>query len=146
MPRATLRFYAELNDFLPPADRHKPVQRPFTVRQSIKDLIEATGVPHTEVDLVLVNGESVGFARPMSDGDRVSVYPVFESVDISAVTKVRPEPLRDPPATACRATPRGRPSPRQPHPVPRGPEPRSSSVQLHPQPSGVSPRHAADAG
>ena len=95
MPRATLRFYAELNDFLPPEDRHRPVERPFRVRPSIKDLIEAAGVPHTEVDLVLVNGESVDFAHPVRDGDRISVYPVFESVDIAAVTRVRPEPLRE---------------------------------------------------
>ena len=52
-------------------------------------------MPHTEVDLLLVNGESVGFAHPVRDGDWVSVYPVFESVDITAVSKVRPEPLRD---------------------------------------------------
>ena len=95
MPRATLRFYAELNDFLPRADRHRAVQRPFNVRPSIKDLIEAAGVPHTEVDLLLVNGESVDFAYSVRDGDRISVYPVFESVDIAAVTRVRPEPLRD---------------------------------------------------
>ena len=51
-------------------------------------------MPHTEVDLVLVNGQSVGFSHPLGDGDRVSVYPVFEAFDISAVTAVRPEPLR----------------------------------------------------
>ena len=95
MPRATLRFYAELNDFLPSEDRHRSRERPFSVRPSIKDLIEAAGVPHTEVDLLLVNGESVDFAHPVHDGDRISVYPVFESVDIATVTKVRPEPLRD---------------------------------------------------
>ena len=95
MPLATVRFYAELNDFLPPKDRHKPVQRTFRGRPSIKDLIEAAGVPHTEVDLLLVKGESVDFAYPVQAGDRISVYPVFESVDIGSVTEVRPEPLRE---------------------------------------------------
>ena len=95
MPHATLRFYAELNDFLPPKDRHRSVERSFTGRPSIKDLIEATGVPHTEVDLLLVNGESVDFAHSVRDGDRISVYPVFESIDITAITNVRPEPLRE---------------------------------------------------
>ena len=94
MPQATLRFYAELNDFLQPRHRDQVVERSFNVRPSIKDLIEATGVPHTEVDLLLVNGESVDFAYPVSDGDRISVYPVFESFDIAAVTRVRSEPLR----------------------------------------------------
>jgi len=52
------------------------------------------GVPHTEVDLILVNGRSVGFAHRLADGDRVSVYPVFEAFDISPVSAVRPRPLR----------------------------------------------------
>jgi len=60
----------------------------------VKDAIQAVGVPHTEVDLVLVNGESVGFEYPLKDGDDVAVYPVFESFDIGPVTRLRPEPLR----------------------------------------------------
>ncbi len=51
-------------------------------------------MPHTEVDLILVNGRSVDFAYRIGDGDRVSVYPVFEGFDITAVTLVRPQPLR----------------------------------------------------
>ncbi len=89
MPQATLRFYAELNDFLPPEDRDRSVERPFNVRPSIKDLIEAAGVPHAEVDLLLVNGESVDFAYPVRDGDRISVYPVFESLDASPLEAPR---------------------------------------------------------
>ena len=72
---------------LPPGDRDRPVERWFTVRPSIEDLIEAAGVPHTEVDLLLVDGESVDFAHRVRDGDRISVYPVFESIDIAAATK-----------------------------------------------------------
>ncbi len=54
------------------------------------------GVPHTEVDLILVNGESASFDWQINEGDRVSVFPVFESLDISRLTEVRPEPLREP--------------------------------------------------
>ncbi len=61
----------------------------------VKDAIESMGVPHTEVDLILVNGASVDFAHLLGDGDRVSVYPVFESIDISPVLRVRPKPLRE---------------------------------------------------
>jgi len=95
MNRAELRFYAELNDFLPPEKRHRDFACQFWVGGSVKDLIEAEGVPHTEVDLVLVNGESVDFSRQVRDGDRISVYPVFESLDISPALKVRPQPLRE---------------------------------------------------
>lgn len=94
--RATLRFYAELNDFLPPELRYTAVDFRFDARVSVKDVVENHGVPHTEVDLILVNGEPAPFARRLDDGDRVAVYPVFEAFDIASVTLVRPEPLRTP--------------------------------------------------
>jgi uncharacterized protein with PIN domain len=93
--RATLRFYAELNDFLAPRDRYSTIVHEFRTPVSVKDLVEAHGVPHTEVDLLLVNGEPVDFRGLVSDGDRVAIYPVFEAFDIAGVTRVRPEPLRD---------------------------------------------------
>jgi uncharacterized protein with PIN domain len=90
-----IRFYAELNDFLPREKRQAAFKHFFFGRPAVKDLIESLGVPHTEVDLVLINGESVEFSRRVRDGDRISVYPVFESIDISPVARVRPEPLRE---------------------------------------------------
>ncbi len=96
MARAYFRFYAELNDFLPPESRGKRLERYFDVIGPVKDLIESFGVPHTEVDLVLINGESAAFSRPVRDGDRISVYPVFASIDVSSVSQVRPLPLRAP--------------------------------------------------
>lgn len=62
----------------------------FDTAVSVKEGIEASGVPHTEVDLILVNGESIGFSRLLKGGDRVSVYPAFRSVDIDPPTRVRP--------------------------------------------------------
>lgn len=62
----------------------------------MKEMIESVGVPTAEVDLILVNGESVDFSFNMKDGDRVSVYPVFESFDITSITNLRPKPLRSP--------------------------------------------------
>ena len=96
MKRANFRFYAELNDFLKPERRHQDFEHSFWGNPSVKDTIEALGVPHTEVDLILVNGASVGFAHALLDGDRVSVYPVFEGLDIGQVVRLRPEPLRHP--------------------------------------------------
>jgi uncharacterized protein with PIN domain len=61
---------------------------------SVKDTIEACGVPHTEVDLIVANGRSVAFSYRVNGGDRISVFPVFESFDITPIVKVRPEPLR----------------------------------------------------
>jgi uncharacterized protein with PIN domain len=89
-----IRFYEELNDFLP-ADKKKTEFRAcFPAGATVKFLIEELGVPHTEVDLVLVNGISKGFSYRLEDSDRISVYPVFESFDIASVSEVRSSPLR----------------------------------------------------
>ena len=94
MVSATFRFYEELNDFLPRGRR----QDEFTVTcaraATTKHMIEALGVPHTEVELILVNGESSGFERILCDGDRVAVYPKFEAFDVRPLLRVRAEPLR----------------------------------------------------
>ncbi|WP_319475456.1 Mut7-C RNAse domain-containing protein [Marispirochaeta aestuarii] len=90
-----LRFYEELNDFLDPERRKCSFSIPFNFTRSVKDLIESLGVPHVEVDLILVNGESVDFGYLVQDGDLISVYPVFEGLDISDVTRLRPQPLRE---------------------------------------------------
>ena len=94
MKHAAFRFYAELNAFLPPGRRMVSFDHPFLLSGSVRDMTEAFGVPHTEVDLVLINGESVDFSHPVQDGDRISVYPVFESLDITPLVHVRPRPLR----------------------------------------------------
>ncbi len=96
MQQALFRFYAELNDFLPAERRQRIFPCSFELSGSVKDMIESLGVPHTEVDLILANGRSVDFAYLVRDGDHISVYPVFESIDISPVLRVRPEPLREP--------------------------------------------------
>ncbi|MEN6607790.1 MAG: Mut7-C RNAse domain-containing protein [Bryobacteraceae bacterium] len=96
LKRARFRFYAELNDFLPAEKRMVPFDYEFRGEQSVKHLIEAAGVPHTEVDLVLVNGEPSDFFRIVADGDSVAVYPVFEALDVGPVTRVRPRALREP--------------------------------------------------
>jgi uncharacterized protein len=93
---AQFRFYEELNDFLPPEKRKMLFDYTFNGNPSIKDAIEANGVPHTEVDLILVNGTSVDFSYHLAQGDRVSVYPVFEALDISNAMRLRDRPLREP--------------------------------------------------
>lgn len=89
-----VRFYAELNDFLPPERRQRAFRYAFHGTPSVKDTIEAIGVPHTEVDVILVDGRSVGFDHVLRGGERVAVYPVFERFDVSPVTRLRPAPLR----------------------------------------------------
>ena len=96
MAQALIRCYAELNDHLPPEKRM--VTFPYLIDQefSVRDLIERLTIPADEVDMVIVNGESVDFSCLVKDGDRISLYPVFETFDISSATKVRSTPLRQP--------------------------------------------------
>ncbi len=91
---AYFRFYEELNDFLPAGKKKTEFTHRFDERQSVKDIIESLGVPHVEVDLILVNSVSVEFSHRLQNGDRVSVYPVFEGIDITGFTRLRAEPLR----------------------------------------------------
>lgn len=93
--RAWFRFYAELNDHLAPDQQYQTIERSFFVPGAVKDAIESFGVPHTEVELILINGESANFSHMVRDGDRVAVYPVFESIDVRSELRVRPQPLRD---------------------------------------------------
>lgn len=94
MNTAFLRVYEELNNFLPLERRKTRFEHHFRDNPSIKDIIESIGIPHTEVDLILINGKSVDFSARVQDGDFISIYPVFESFDIKGISKVRPNPLR----------------------------------------------------
>jgi uncharacterized protein with PIN domain len=94
--KVTFRFYEELNDFLPKENKKKRFTHNYIDKTSIKDVVESLGVPHTEVDLILVNGKSVGFDYLIKNSDDIAVYPVFESLDISGVQHLRPKPLRNP--------------------------------------------------
>jgi uncharacterized protein with PIN domain len=92
----TFRFYEELKDFLPKDKRSQPFAITLNGNPSVKDTIESLGIPHTEVDLILVNSLPVEFSYKLKDNDYISVYPVFESLDISDITILRNNGLRNP--------------------------------------------------
>ena len=95
MVTATFRFYEELNDLLAPERRRREFTVPCARAATTKHMIEALGVPHTEVELILLNGASVSFSALLRDGDRVAVYPKFETFDITPLLRVREQPLRE---------------------------------------------------
>jgi len=94
--KVSFRFYEELNDFLPPDKKKIRFEHEFIDRASVKDMIESLGVPHTEIDMILVNGKSIDFHYLVQDGDDISVYPVFESFNITNIQHLRKLPLRQP--------------------------------------------------
>jgi uncharacterized protein len=89
-----IRFYAELNDFLKNRCKQKSLEFHFKGQVTIKVAIESLGVPHTSVDLILANGQPVDFLYKLQNGDLISVYPEFETFDISEINKLRKKPLR----------------------------------------------------
>lgn len=94
MPKVTARFYEELNEYLPLNERKKDVEVRLEDGSTVRQILRGPGIPEEEVDLVLVNGWSVPFDHVLRDGDRVSVFPVFERFDVSEVTRLRRRPLR----------------------------------------------------
>ena len=87
------RLYEELNDYLPEEKRKRTFSLSLKIPTTVEEAICFLGVPPEEVDLVLVNGESVPFNHMTRNADRVSVYPIFESLDVSTVTKLRDKSL-----------------------------------------------------
>jgi uncharacterized protein len=92
VPEALFRLYGSLNDFLPAHRRQVRFRHAFKGGVSVKDMIESLGAPHTEVDLILVNGRPVDFSYLVAAGDDFAVYPAFHSVDISPLIHLIPPP------------------------------------------------------
>jgi len=91
MREAVFRFHGELNDFLPTNRRKYAFPHRFLLPASVKDMIEALGVPHTEVDIILVSDGPVDFGYLVQDGDSVSVYPASPSQYIPSAVLLRPQ-------------------------------------------------------
>lgn len=86
---AQLRLYADLADLTGVSDTTVPIGSP----RSVKDLVEAVGVPHPEIALILVDGHPVGFDHLVSGGERVAVFPPFHHLELEGVTTVSPPPV-----------------------------------------------------
>ncbi len=93
-PFVIVRCYEELNQYLPAECAKKDFSHPCRPGMTLGDLLGELGVPESEVDLALIDGESVGLGIILRGGERVSLYPIFESLDIREATGVRPVPLR----------------------------------------------------
>lgn len=96
MRSASVRFYGSLNDFLSPALRQAKLVCGFDNSPSVKDLVEGLGVPHPEIDLLIVAGRSVDFDYRVRDCERVAVYPRIRAFDLGDVAHLRPPPQPEP--------------------------------------------------
>jgi uncharacterized protein len=73
--RIWLRFEAELNDFLPLDKRHFTFDHTVGPTDTLKHAIESLQVPHTEIGAVVVNGSPGDLSHPVTNNDRVQVFP-----------------------------------------------------------------------
>jgi uncharacterized protein with PIN domain len=73
---ASFRFYDSLNDFLKQEGKNRVIEYHFSGSPSVKDTIEAIGIPHTEVDIIMVNAGFVDFSYALRDKDEVQVHPL----------------------------------------------------------------------
>jgi uncharacterized protein len=71
-----LSFHGDLAFFLKSKAGNKIVERHLGERTSVKDVIESCGVPHPEIDLILVDGEPVGFSHSLESEQETDVYPI----------------------------------------------------------------------
>jgi len=85
-----IRFYGNLNDFLPVAKRQKVQRMGFWGTPTVKDLAESLGVPHVEIYLILNDSIPVNFDHRPVEGSLISCYPRFTSIPISGIA-LRPD-------------------------------------------------------
>lgn len=88
--RLSLRFHGALNDFLDADRRDRWFDHAVDVDPAVKDVIESLGVPHPEVDLILVDGVAAGFEYRAVDGDRIEVFPVGEGPEVPNDLRLAP--------------------------------------------------------
>ncbi len=91
MKAATFRFYGPLKYFLPEDRKRKDIIHPFSGNPAVKDRIESLGVPHPEVYLILIDGQSAYFSHQLQGGERISVYPYLYRLDPMPEMLVREE-------------------------------------------------------
>lgn len=71
-----LRFHDDLNVFVASKPGDAVIERALAEKTSIKDIIESCGVPHPEVDLILVDEQIVDFSHTLAKNAEVEVFGV----------------------------------------------------------------------
>lgn len=96
MKQVHFRFYEELNDYLPEKNQKTWFEFPFSEGMILLEAIQSMSIPPHEIDLILVNQQSGRFDYVLKADDRISVYPVFELFNLSGISQLREDPLRNP--------------------------------------------------
>src|SRR5919197_4563914 len=92
--RVQVRLYGDLGRFAPSGAEE--LERRLAEPTTTKDLIESVGVPHTEVELILVDGQPSSLERLVEHGMRVAAFPHLYALGGEAPALLRP-PMDAPP-------------------------------------------------
>ena len=84
-----VRAYGDLDVFI----GERELTAPFGSPRSVKDLLEALGIPHTELGVIVVDGRPVGFDHLLTGGERIAAYPPFHELPIPPQQTVVPPPI-----------------------------------------------------
>ena len=92
----TLDLDEVLQELLPRKLRTaKEVVYPLTRRASIKDIIEALHIPHTEVGSIVHQGAEISYHHIPESGEQLFLYSFSPGTDVTRPTRLRPDPLRE---------------------------------------------------
>ncbi len=90
-----LTFHGDLKALLSRPRRAGTVDYEIRDRPAVKDAIEACGIPHTEVDLIVGQGRSLDFSHQLNGGEQLDIYPPGYAVAVAGarhlVERGRPE-------------------------------------------------------
>ncbi len=89
-----VRLYEELNDFLPANKKKRRFALRLAPLSTVGRLLKKLGVPESRVEIILVNGVSSSLSHRLKPGDFVSLYPVFEALDVTPLVRLRRNSLR----------------------------------------------------
>lgn len=90
------RFYEELNNYLPEELRKVWFDYHTEKNSTMAEVIKSIGVPLEEIDLILVNQQAKKSSYTLQNNDRISVYPIFETFDLTRSGHLHDKPLRNP--------------------------------------------------
>ncbi|MBU4264132.1 MAG: Mut7-C ubiquitin/RNAse domain-containing protein [Proteobacteria bacterium] len=90
----TVNFHGNIAELLSRKSEKGPlVSFHLDRRTSIKDLIESFGIPHPEIEEIVVDGKTVDFAYIVDDGIQIEVFPISVKSNFFKPSLLRPDPL-----------------------------------------------------
>jgi uncharacterized protein with PIN domain len=88
-----LIFHGDTRDLLRLVSHNGIIAYPLDRRATIKDIIEAVGVPHTEVGRIVYGSQDLTFQFIPAGGERIDIYPFTRHIGVTQTTVLRPDPL-----------------------------------------------------